>query len=1076
MQFFTSILNHFAATPDVVTRMLAGMPASDLAPKLRHLLQGLLAAAERAATATIRGVQHESEANSNHRHVIALLEVFQQQLLLQAFHAQGSDLLPTLVAYSAAALRAAGRTLTAAMSEMNEGKQGDTVLAALSSTFVCTVLPLVATVLAFPSPELSCTAPDTFHADLCGGCDDSSEQASPGAEPSPHQRHNNNQQQATATMASPNQLAYAGLHLPFDQLPDLVAPLQSVVQLLERLLSHPAAVAADIAAPATRTEQVVQTVETDHPMRATRTDSHTVVDIPKASTLTLLFDPRCCLTPDAWVTVAWADTRLVYSGPQFPQQPLVVPRGAVTITTHAPPLQGVEDDCFGLRVLVVAAVEAQELASTDAGASHTEQLVDLQFALQASASAIASRLLAPHVTAELTQPPPPTTTTTESASAATASPPLPPASKTASPLGRASPQAAAVRLLRTTNSAERRALSLQWLKRNLFHRGLPVQQERTGHRVAHSFLDAVIAGRKQLQRGRSMGRMGRTAAAGGPLHPLTRRASKRGSMVAPTAASSPRGAGPGSVGLWAEYLQLCARKHSPRLFRSTAWTNAAANRSERAVFAALLWHKGLVAQASAHHRVFHQAWVEHIRTADCDCTKPIRDISTSSSAAAPQVCDNLDVPVPRDLLHTMVSARKLRRWLSTTKAAFGSCRGMYTALAKGVEDRCRLAMQLVPTEAAEPATAETPDAADTGSLQRSHHSMTSVVSGLSQSRHSDVSRQLLAYVTSHQVDVELIRTHLQTLRTAAQTHLAGLQLMTGLLSAAMRNTNTTAMYRVLTDLRAALTAYRSQAVAYNSMLTASGGGAAHDAADAAVLRHQVWHAVSPTLCVQTAAAAEEMLHKVVHLACSTPAAADPISSQLLALLPLTLFCASPLWECAARLDTGATPHEAKARAAATTYTAGTSERLRLVRRLMDAQQSADSTARTVDSAESASLDSPSLGGGHTDSSTDDDAVPSMPPRPSPRRAAQDTPAVAANGVAVVGDNTGGYVDITASVAVSASCNNSAAYRVLDDSHAAWESVPLPAHALAAGQRHYMDVRLPDEDQESFQLLEVIMCP
>ena len=130
-----------------------------------------------------------------------------------------------------------------------------------------------------------------------------------------------------------------------------------------------------------------------------------------------------------------------------------------------------------------------------------------------------------------------------------------------------------------------------------------------------------------------------------------------------------------SVGVWADACQSIARDEDKggKMMRSVAWTSVAVNRSERAVAVALLKHSGLAEQAIASY----ETWVENLRAG-----------SNTDDRAVLASC------LSRAVLGAFVTARKVRRWMSTTRAELQADTRVYEKLAPGIEHRSEHAMRV----------------------------------------------------------------------------------------------------------------------------------------------------------------------------------------------------------------------------------------------------------------------------------------------------------------------------------------------------------------------------------------------
>jgi hypothetical protein len=121
---------------------------------------------------------------------------------------------------------------------------------------------------------------------------------------------------------------------------------------------------------------------------------------------------------------------------------------------------------------------------------------------------------------------------------------------------------------------------------------------------------------------------------------------------------------PSSVGAWADACQAAARDGDKggKMMRAVGWTSGAVNRSERAVAVALLKHSGLGDEALG----CYERWAERARGGGGGGD---------------------DELLTRPVLAAWVAARKVRRWMSTTRAELQADTRVYEKLAPGIEHR-----------------------------------------------------------------------------------------------------------------------------------------------------------------------------------------------------------------------------------------------------------------------------------------------------------------------------------------------------------------------------------------------------
>ena len=98
------------------------------------------------------------------------------------------------------------------------------------------------------------------------------------------------------------------------------------------------------------------------------------------------------------------------------------------------------------------------------------------------------------------------------------------------------------------------------------------------------------------------------------------------------------------------------------MMRAVGWTSGAVNRSERAVAVALLKHSGLGDEALG----CYERWAERARGGGGGGD---------------------DELLTRPVLAAWVAARKVRRWMSTTRAELQADTRVYEKLAPGIEHR-----------------------------------------------------------------------------------------------------------------------------------------------------------------------------------------------------------------------------------------------------------------------------------------------------------------------------------------------------------------------------------------------------
>lgn len=257
----------------------------------------------------------------------------------------------------------------------------------------------------------------------------------------------------------------------------------------------------------------------------------------------------------------------------------------------------------------------------------------------------------------------------------------------------------------------------------------------------------------------------------------------------------------GSVGSWAEHMQCRARiRPDQRFYANVAWTCCSAGRAERAVAAALIRHSGLTRCARSVSAAFFEVCRGAMSltssgrpTAGENC-----DDQTPVECAVPDIDTRILVPEP--IMECFVAARKIRRWLQTTRAALSSDSSVYPHLSRGIERRARALFDILPirAEAPEPARAVSaeseatiswdcatiPSALNCGGPKEgvaAAHTADDSMSQLLSAAH--VGRQILVWVTSHRVDPRVILRELHERLSRARQHEAALRLCTSLLGA-----------------------------------------------------------------------------------------------------------------------------------------------------------------------------------------------------------------------------------------------------------------------------------------------------
>ena len=445
-----------------------------------------------------------------------------------------------------------------------------------------------------------------------------------------------------------------------------------------------------------------------------------------------------------------------------------------------------------------------------------------------------------------------------------------------------------------------------------------------------------------------------------------------------------------SIGAWAEHLQAVARRHSRPIYQSTAWSNAAANRAERSVVAALLWHKGLIPIAVLNYGVFRELCGVALHEPDADVPPPP---STSSPVQLA-----VDISVPRELMKVWIAARKVRRWLLTTKLTLGGAKSVYTRLSKAVDRRARFLRRVVP--ASPPLPLEMDAVSGMGSLPsplRQTVSSSSLASAASTAGPHDVSRQVLAFCTSHLVDPAVVEARMLQAQQLATRQVHALAMMARMLDVVMGNEAalTVLLTRLLATLRV-LQRSPSPLLAHNNA-PERGGATAVPGEPQHCFGHAFgdFVALPQPLRMRLAVAREAVFMRVCHVLNRVPNALSDVLRPLLALLPVFPPPPPPrLAQVIATTDSAAAAGDKQP--ALPDVGDAHRRRVRLVERLLWLMESLHVPVSDVDT-------------------MDDTAAPNV--------------------------EGAKLVDITQSVTISASCNHSTKHNVLARNAAWWETAP-----------------------------------